>query len=341
MSPEHQNAHGGNPSPPGGDTPNPPGPGPDRDPPDPARNRPDPTPSPSVGERSQPPDDGDRLVHSPPGPSSSGTGARVIDQEIEVPGTPEEVWEAVASGPGISAWFVPAKVDGGVGGTVELDFGPGYGAETARVTAWDPPRRFVAEVTNEGRPTFATEWLVEARDGGTCVVRLINSGFGDGAEWDAEYDATEAGWRLFLYNLRLYLTHFPGQRCSSVLVNGMAAGPPPKALGELAATLGLPGRAGQGERVAATAPGAPPLAGVVERATDGMLTLVLEEPASGVAFVVAEPGGDGSAHASVYLYLFGDGAAEVAAREEPVWRAWMGRHFPLPEAAASEGAALA
>ena len=80
----------------------------------------------------------------------------------------------------------------------------------------------MAEVTGEGRPTFAAEWLVEARDGGTCVVRLI-SGFGSGAEWDAQYDATQAGWRLFLYNLRLYLTHFPGQPCASILVNGTAA----------------------------------------------------------------------------------------------------------------------
>jgi uncharacterized protein YndB with AHSA1/START domain len=262
---------------------------------------------------------------------------RAINLDIEVPGTPEEVWEAVASGPGITAWFVPAKVDGRVGGTVELDFGPGYGTETARVTAWEPPHRFVAEVTGEGRPNIAAEWLVEARDGGTCVVRLINSGFGDGAEWDAQYDATEAGWRLFLYNLRLYLTHFPGQPCSSVLVNGMAPRTAAAAYGELAAALGLPGGAAQGERVAATAPGAPPLAGVVERATEGMLTLVLEKPAPGIAFVVAEPGGDGSAITSVYLYLFGGGAAEVAAREEPAWRAWMGRHFPLPDPAAGGG----
>jgi len=262
---------------------------------------------------------------------------RAINLDIEVPGTPEEVWEAVASGPGISAWFVPAKVDGRVGGTVELDFGPGYGTETARVTAWEPPHRFVAEVTGEGRPNIAAEWLVEARDGGTCVVRLINSGFGEGDEWDAEYDATEAGWRLFLYNLRLYLTHFPGQPCSSVLVNGMAPRTAAAAYGELAAALGLPGGAAQGERVAATAPGAPPLAGVVERATEGMLTLVLEKPAPGIAFVVAEPGGDGSAHTSVYLYLFGGGAPEVAAREEPAWRAWMGRHFPLPDPAAGGG----
>jgi uncharacterized protein YndB with AHSA1/START domain len=254
---------------------------------------------------------------------------RSIDLEVEVPGTPEEVWAAVASGPGITAWFVPAKVDGRVGGTVELDFGPLYGSETARVTAWDPPRRFVAETAHEGRPTFATEWLVEARDGGTCVVRLIQSGFGGGAEWDAEYDATEAGWRLFLFNLRLYLTYFPGQPCASVLVNGKAAGPVERAFGELAAALGLPAGARVGERVAATAPGAPSLAGVVERAEPNMLTLLLEKPAPGVGFVAAEPTGDGSAYASVYAYLFGDGAQEAAARETPAVRAFMERHFPL------------
>jgi uncharacterized protein YndB with AHSA1/START domain len=258
-------------------------------------------------------------------------GTRAIELDVEVPGTPEEVWEAVASGPGITAWFVPARVDGRVEGTVELDFGPGYGTETARITAWDPPRRFVAEVVHQGRPTFAMEWLVEARDGGACVVRLINSGFGGGADWDAEYDATQAGWRLFLDNLRLYLTHFPGQRCSSVLVNGRAAGPPERVFGDLAAALGLPPGAGQGERVEVTAPDAPALAGVVERATGNMLALLLEKPGPGVAFVAAEPVGDGSAHASVYTYLFGDGAAERAASDEPAWRSWMQRHFPMPE----------
>jgi uncharacterized protein YndB with AHSA1/START domain len=264
--------------------------------------------------------------------------ARAIDLDIEVPGTPEQVWEAVASGPGITAWFVPARVDGRVDGTVELDFGPGLGTETARITTWEPPRRFVAEVASEGRPVFATEWLVEARDGGTCVVRLINSGFGGGADWDAEYDATESGWRLFLDNLRLYLTHFPGQRCFSVLVNGHADGPVDRAFGDLAAALGLPAEAREGEPVATTAHGAPPLAGVVERAASNMLTLLLEQPARGVAFVVCEPAGDGSAHASVYAYLFGDGAAEAAATAEPAWRAWMQRHFPVAEAPAEERA---
>jgi uncharacterized protein YndB with AHSA1/START domain len=266
------------------------------------------------------------------------SGTRAIDLDIEVPGTPEQVWEAVASGPGITAWFVPATVDGRVGGTVELDFGPGLGVETARITAWEPPRRFAVEIAGEGRPAFAMEWLVEARDGGTCVVRLINSGFGSGADWDAEYDATEAGWRLFLYNLRLHRTHFPGRPCSSVLVNGHGDGSVDRAFADLMAALGLPAEAREGERVAAAAADAPPLAGVVERVTPNMLTLLLERPAEGIAFVASEPAGDGSAHTSVYAYLFGDGAGEAAARDEPAWRAWMQRHFPLAGAPAGQPA---
>ena len=31
--------------------------------------------------------------------------ARLVDVQIEVPGTPEQVWEAIATGPGIACWF--------------------------------------------------------------------------------------------------------------------------------------------------------------------------------------------------------------------------------------------
>ena len=32
-----------------------------------------------------------------------------ISLEVEVPATPQEVREAIATGPGISAWFVPSE----------------------------------------------------------------------------------------------------------------------------------------------------------------------------------------------------------------------------------------
>src|SRR5215218_632717 len=96
-------------------------------------------------------------------------GRRWVQAEFEVPGTPEEVWQAIATGPGVSSWFVPTEVR--EDGTVVTHFGPGMDA-VATPTAWDPPRRFAAESEfAPGAPKMGTEWIVEARAGGTCVVR--------------------------------------------------------------------------------------------------------------------------------------------------------------------------
>ena len=39
------------------------------------------------------------------------SGRRSVQVEVEVPGTPEEVWQAIATGPGISSWFVPTTFE--------------------------------------------------------------------------------------------------------------------------------------------------------------------------------------------------------------------------------------
>ena len=52
-------------------------------------------------------------------------GRRFIAVETEVPGTPEEVWQAIASGPGLTAWFVPSQVEEHAKGSMVMDFGPG------------------------------------------------------------------------------------------------------------------------------------------------------------------------------------------------------------------------
>ena len=55
------------------------------------------------------------------------SGRRSVQVEVEVPGTPEEVWQAIATGPGISAWFVPTEVveRDGKPVAVKSNFGPG------------------------------------------------------------------------------------------------------------------------------------------------------------------------------------------------------------------------
>src|SRR4051812_10690696 len=100
-------------------------------------------------------------------------GNRFVQAEAEVPGTPEQVWNAISSGPGISSWFVPTQLDGRVGGKIVCNFGRGMDS-TAPIPVGAPPRRFVAENPAGERPddpTIADEWTVEALGGGTCRVR--------------------------------------------------------------------------------------------------------------------------------------------------------------------------
>ena len=266
-------------------------------------------------------------------------GRRYVAAETEVPGTVEEVWQAIATGPGVSSWFMPAAIDGRVGGEITLSFGPGMDSHST-VTAWDPPHRFAAENRDLGpdAPTQATEWIVEARDGGTCVVRVVHSWFADSDDWDAYFAEVESGWPTFFRILRLYLTHFRDLRGEAVMqLAGIAPEPTEEAWRSLISPLGLAG-AVVGERVT-TAGDPPQLAGTVVWAGKPEwpeeLLLQLDTPAPGFAhFFAMAMGGQVSLY--VRCLLYGPDAAETIARIEPAWQAWLGERFPLPTPADAE-----
>ena len=79
------------------------------------------------------------------------SGRRSVEAQVEVPGTPEDVWRAIATGPGISSWFVPTTVEEKVGGNTRSSFGPGMDSD-GKITVWEPTKCFVAE-TQEGPGT--------------------------------------------------------------------------------------------------------------------------------------------------------------------------------------------
>ncbi|NLS10019.1 hypothetical protein HGQ17_08415 [Nesterenkonia sp. MY13] len=70
----------------------------------------------------------------------SEDGRRRAVLEAEVPGTPEGVWAAIATGPGIEALFVPASVEEREGGKIVTHHGD-YGDSEGTITAWEPPHR--------------------------------------------------------------------------------------------------------------------------------------------------------------------------------------------------------
>lgn len=271
--------------------------------------------------------------------SKDENGRRSVQAEVEVPGTPEEVWEAIATGPGITSWFVPSRVDGRVGGDVVCSFGPGMDSRSA-ISVWDPPRRFVADSRDGAGPDdpgVATEWIVEARGGGTCVVRVVHSWFMDGDDWDAQFEGHAHGWAAFFRVLRLYLSAFRGERGVPVQVMGIARPPREAAWQAWMGPLGLLG-ASVGDTVRTPAD-APPLAGTVEWAGQPAwpeeLLLRLDAPAPGIAHLVPHAMG-GQVYLTLRLYLFGERASPAAADAEAAWQAWFGKHF-APAAAPAEG----
>lgn len=263
------------------------------------------------------------------------SGRRWVAAEVEVPGTPEEIWKAIATGPGVSSWFVPMKVDGREGGAITANFGPGMDSAST-ITAWDPPRRFAADSRDDmgpGDPTIATEWIIEARSGGTCIVRVVHSWSTDSDKWDKQFEGHEKGWKAIFRILRLYLTHFRGQTGSTFLATGHAPEPKDKAWTALTNSLGLAGVA-VGQHVSTSA-GAPRLAGRVEQLEQpehlSEMLLRLDQPTSGIAHLFALPMG-GQVFLSIRCYLYGDSAAKVVERDEAAWRDWMSKHFPTPAA---------
>ena len=187
--------------------------------------------------------------------------------EVEVPGTPEQVWEAIATGEGSAGWLFPAEVEGRENGVIAIHRGLGAGTAEATITAWDPPRRFAYAEPLPGVPRpLTTELVVQARAGGTCVVRVV-SGFTEGGSdgWEDLLDSTMQGWRMALRVLRAYLANFAGQPARLFHVAASSARPAKdrdEVMAEVLADLGLSGLAiGDSFR---TPDHAPPLAGVVE-----------------------------------------------------------------------------
>ncbi len=248
-----------------------------------------------------------------------------LEFSIEVPGTAEQVWQAVATAHGMSAWFLPTDLEEREGGAVHFGMGPEMGSD-GHVTAWEPPHRLAYEEDwaalmgkepDELSP-MTSEFLVEARSGGTCVVRVTTSGFGTGADWEQEFwDDMGLNWKPYFDNLRLYLTHFPGQEATQLEVSVELPGDADALWTRLHDELGL-GEVGEAVDVRG-------MPGVVERLGVRRALVRLTGPVPGLLSIYVFDYADAadSATAGVRAYLFSEEAADYARREEPTWKAWL------------------
>lgn len=261
------------------------------------------------------------------------SGRRSVQVEVEVSGTPEEVWRAIATGPGISSWFVPTRSEERKGGQVVSTFGPGMDCP-ATITLWQPLERFVAEseMGPPGSPKVATEWSVEARAGGKCVVRVVHSLFASTDDWDNQLDGLEQGWPTYFRILRRYLENFKGMACSAMQFVGFSTESETKAWEKAGGELGLV-KVAEGQKWSAPG-GFPRMTGVVDSLGKGMhantVLLRLETPAPGSAYVGAFSCG-GMVMVCLSVYLYGEKAKAAVEQDEPTWQTWMDERFPMPQ----------
>lgn len=137
--------------------------------------------------------------------------------EIEVPASVEDVWDAIATGPGIDSWFMGRNEV--ANGQVKMAFG-GY-QPTHEITAWDPPHHFKQDSGKAPDGRFiAYEFLIEGREHSSTVLRMVTSGFLPGDDWADEFEAMQLGGALFVSTLREYLHHFAGRTARPLTVFG-------------------------------------------------------------------------------------------------------------------------
>ncbi|MGZ8662602.1 MAG: SRPBCC family protein [Actinomycetota bacterium] len=233
--------------------------------------------------------------------------------------TPEEVWEAIATGPGVDAWFMGAnEIEPREGGTIRTAMHDW--TEEARITAWEPPAR-LASRTQEGPDGafHAFEYIVQGRDKGSTVVRWVHSGF-LGDNWEAEYEGLSEGDPMYFDKLRVYLTHFRGRTATPVSALGPVVPDRDRAWGALRSGLGLSGPVQVGDRVRLTPEGLPRLDGEVDWLSRDFLGVRTEDGIYRFMHISVFGGPTGVGH-----HLFVDGLDQ--AETERAWEAWLNGVF--------------
>jgi uncharacterized protein YndB with AHSA1/START domain len=238
-----------------------------------------------------------------------------LTNQFEVDATPEDVWEAIATGPGVDAWFMGRnEIEPREGGTTRMVMRDS--TEEATVTAWEPPRRFASRTPEGPDGSFhAFEYLVEGREKGSTVVRWVHSGF-LGENWEAEYEGLSEGDPMYFDKLRVYLTHFRGRRATPVQVFGPQVPDRDKAWELLYRGLGLPASPSLGDEVRLTPEGLPVLQGVVDWRSRDFLGVRTDDGIYRFMHISVFGGPTGVGH-----HIFVDGLDQAEA--ERAWASWL------------------
>jgi uncharacterized protein YndB with AHSA1/START domain len=237
-----------------------------------------------------------------------------IRKEVELPASPEEVWAAITTRAGLTAWFMPMDVAPAADGRSPAGEG----------LVWEPPNRFAVRTpAGEGGTGHAFEYALDPAPDG-CVLRFLHSGF-SGENWQAEYEATRAGWDMYFHTLGQYLRYFKGRAASYVSAEGPAASADPARWPQLLAALGVEPEPVDRSPVCLVPEGLPEIIGIVDYVGPGFLGVRTADAMyrfhgrAGLGMPIA-----------VGHHLYADtpgGPAPDAAQPAVQWRDWLARTF--------------
>jgi hypothetical protein len=231
--------------------------------------------------------------------------------EGELPGTAQEVWDAITLH--ADGWLWKLEYEPRVGGAVR-----GLSRHGGTVTAWDPARHLATRTEGADGWFNNLDYILEPRGDGTYLRYMHTSALPED-DYDRELDACRRHTTFYNHSLSEYVLHFAGREAVYV----SAEGPEVSAQGGFAAlrrALGLQQDVAAGDRVRLTPAGLEPIEGVVDYETDAFLGVRSDEAL--YRFYGRDAWGYpvGVAH-----HLFGSGVD--AAAQEKAWGDWLSGVF--------------
>ncbi len=177
-----------------------------------------------------------------------------LRRTVEVTGSVEEVWHAVATVDGQAAWRYPT---GGEDAQAVGDLLFGH-----RVEILDPPHHLRLQSEEaDGRPDVV-EYLVESQLSGVRLSYLHAGVISDDGE--ADYDSTAEHTDFYLHTLGQYLADFSGRPMVYYGAEAPPGGAAPGSFERLRANLGIAADAVEGDEVSVGIQGVAPINAVID-----------------------------------------------------------------------------
>ena len=140
---------------------------------------------------------------------------RLIDTSVRIDTTARRAWEAWADPEKIANWFVDrAEGVAKPGEVMTWMFDTFNYKMPVPIVEAEPGKTFVTGSGDvpgpQGHPYLMEITITQER--GETVIRLVNSGFGEDAKFDDEYDGVVSGWDMALATLKRWLENYPERR---------------------------------------------------------------------------------------------------------------------------------